>query len=540
MSVSVPAGAGQLPGEALYRMADAPAADLRVVLDGLDDVLVVVGLDYRIQQANRAAQRRSHEGGEILGRSCRDVFHCGRPCDSPDCECPVPTVLATGDAVKVTHIHDGCGDEPARHVQVVASPLRDAAGRIIAVIESMRDVTEERQLEEALVRRHEQLSILNRVAQTVNLSLDLPEILGRALDEVLHLTGVDVGAIFLREDALGSLQLLAHRGLSEEAARVAAQFGLLDSACGGVIEAQRIIIVPDLSRYRGRRAESLRREQLSTLVHIPLIVKGASLGSMCVGTRRVREFDATEQDLLSAIGAQIAVAIENARLYTEVQRKEHLRGELLRKVISAQEEERKRIARELHDDTSQALTALLYAAEEAMDVQQNAAETSALLQAMRKLAQRTLDGVHKLIFDLRPTMLDHLGLVPAIRWFAQSRLEPAGVRVAFDEGSLPRRLPAETETALFRVVQEAITNIGRHAMARNVYLSFQAENGVAAIGIEDDGVGFDLVEATFAPDSGRGLGLMGMRERVELLGGELDLDSAPGYGTRITIRVPTK
>lgn len=79
MSVSVPAGAGQLPGEALYRMADAPAADLRAVLDGLDDVLVVVGLDYRIQQANRAAQRRSHEGGEILGRSCRDVFHCGRP-----------------------------------------------------------------------------------------------------------------------------------------------------------------------------------------------------------------------------------------------------------------------------------------------------------------------------------------------------------------------------------------------------------------------------------------------------------------------------
>jgi signal transduction histidine kinase len=141
---------------------------------------------------------------------------------------------------------------------------------------------------------------------------------------------------------------------------------------------------------------------------VPLIAKGAPLGSMCVATRCEREFDAAARDLLYAIGSQIAVAIENARLYAELQRKERLRGELLRKVIAAQEEERKRIARDLHDDTSQALTALLYAVDEALELR-DPAEIRQTLQGMRTVSQRTLDGVHKLIFDLRPSMLDHLG-----------------------------------------------------------------------------------------------------------------------------------
>ncbi len=140
-------------------------------------------------------------------------------------------------------------------------------------------------------------------------------------------------------------------------------------------------------------------------------------------TRCEREFDAAARDLLYAIGSQIAVAIENARLSAELQRRERLRGELLRKVISAQEEERKRIARDLHDDTSQALTALLYAVDEALELS-DPVEIRRTLQGMRAVSQRTLDGVHKLIFDLRPSILDHLGLAPALRWFANPGSTP--------------------------------------------------------------------------------------------------------------------
>lgn len=398
-------------------------------------------------------------------------------------------------------------------------------------------MTEEKRIEESLIRRNEQLSILNAVANTVNQSLDIEDILGKALDEVLRLTGIDAGAIFLQEETLGDLELLAHRGLSEEAARLASRLGMLDGACGGVKELGQLVVVPDISRYRGRRAESLRRERLSTLVHVPLMAKGCTLGSMCVGTRHQREFDEEERELLTAIGSQIAVAVENARLYAEVQHKEQLRGELLKKVITAQEEERKRIARELHDDTSQALTALLYAADGGMEIS-NLEEIKEMLEDMRALAVRTLDGVHKLIFDLRPTMLDHLGLVPALRWFAQSRLEPAGVRVTIDEKSASRRLPTEIETALFRVVQEAISNIARHAAARNVHISFDFRDEAVAVEVGDDGIGFDMIELALSPDSGRGLGLMGMRERIEVLDGELEIIAAPGYGTHVVIRVP--
>jgi PAS domain S-box-containing protein len=511
--------------------------DLRAIIDSLSDELVVVGLDRHIQQVNKAAQRSQTNGNEIIGQLCYQVLHPGQPCSPPERECPIPKVLTTRESAKVTHIRqDRDGQE--RYLDIVASPMRDPTGHITRVIELRREVTAEKRTEQALIRRNEQLSILNTVATTVNQSLDLEELLGKALDEILRLTEVDAGAIFLQEETLGSLELLAHRGLSEEAARVASRFGMLDGACGGVLETGQVAVVPDLSRYRGRRAASLRREKLNALVHVPLTAKGSTLGSMCVGTRCQREFDADDQGLLVAIGSQIAVAIENARLYSEVQRKERMRGELLKKVITAQEEERKRIARMLHDDTSQSITALLYAAEEAMEVS-DGEEVKRMLASMRDLAGQTLDGVHQLILGLRPTMLDHLGLVPALRSFAQSRLEPAGVRVTVEESPAPRRLPAEVETALFRAVQEAITNIARHAAARNVHISFDFEATKITVRIEDDGIGFDMVEATLSPNSGRGLGLMGMRERVEVLGGEIDIDTAPGYGVKIRICVPT-
>lgn len=514
--------------------------DLRAVIDSLSDELIVVGVeDHCVQQANQAAVEHSQIQGELIGKACYEVFHCGVPCTPPDCDCPITSVLTLGEAVKVTHIHPGKDHQSFQYVDIVASPMRSATGEITRVVELSRDVTEEKRIKESLVRRNQQLAILNAVAMTVNQSLNLEDILGRALDEVIGLTGIDVGAVFLMEDGQGDLKLMAYRGLSKDAANLAAQVGMLDSGCGGVIETSQVVIVPDLSRYRGRRARSLLRENLSTLVHIPLTAKGCTLGSMCVGTHLQREFGTEEQELLRAIGSQIAVAIENARLYAEVQHKEHIRGELFKKVIAVQEDERKRIARELHDDTSQALTALLFAAEEGLEME-DPLEIKKRLDGMHSLIQCTLDGVHKLIFDLRPSILDHLGLVSALRWFATTRLESRGIRVSIEEASPPRRLPPEMETALFRVVQEAITNIARHAAARNVAILLKFDEESVTVRVEDDGVGFDLTNLTLEPDSMRGLGLAGMQERVELLGGEVEVNTVPGFGTQVHIHLPLK
>jgi signal transduction histidine kinase len=289
-------------------------------------------------------------------------------------------------------------------------------------------------------------------------------------------------------------------------------------------------------------------------MHVPLLNKGQVLGSMCLGTHSNITFDSEEQKLFTAVGNQIAIAVENARLYAEVQHKERVRGELFQKALAAQEEERKRIARELHDEISQSLTALLYEAEEALEWQ-GSQRIKERLQSICELTQHTLDDVHNLMFDLRPSMLDQLGLIPALRWLAQSRLETKGIRVnvkvsSQDGSPNTQRLSSEIETALFRVMQEAINNIARHSAARNVEIKLVLDENEASVSIKDDGIGFDLSElsATSLTDAEsqdsllsnrvRGLGIIGMQERIELLGGELEINTAPAVGTCIQIRVP--
>jgi signal transduction histidine kinase len=235
---------------------------------------------------------------------------------------------------------------------------------------------------------------------------------------------------------------------------------------------------------------------------------------------------------------------EIEKLYRELREREELRGRLLRKIISAQEEERKRIARELHDDTSQALAALAVSLETAQATPPPEISRERLEEA-KALALRTLDGLHRLIFDLRPSVLDDLGLFSAIRWYAERHLEPLGVavRCEFSEpgaraGEAGERLPPQVETALFRVVQEAITNIAKHARAETVLIQCARREGAITIEIEDDGKGFDPSSLTGPAAEGRGLGLLGIRERVELLEGEVQIESAPGRGTRIVVSVP--
>jgi signal transduction histidine kinase len=242
----------------------------------------------------------------------------------------------------------------------------------------------------------------------------------------------------------------------------------------------------------------------------------------------------TNQQLEARVGARTR---ELQVAHRELQAKDDLRGKLLRKVITAQEEERKRLARELHDETCQKLAALGIRLDTALGADSPAAMRERLGDA-RTLATRTLDDVHRVIFDLRPSVLDDLGLLAAIRWYAQRQLEPRGIAVRYDFADLDLHLPAEIETALFRSVQEAVNNIARHSRAENALIEIDRSADGLQIEIEDDGVGFDLGEVTSTVDSGRGLGLTGLRERMELLGGTADIDSSPGDGTRVRFTVP--
>ena len=245
---------------------------------------------------------------------------------------------------------------------------------------------------------------------------------------------------------------------------------------------------------------------------------------------RTRELEASRDELRQ-------VAAENAVLYEELKQKESLRGELLKKVIGAQEEERRRIARELHDETSQALTALAMGMETVtLGPSLSKEQLQEKLSGLKGLAVQTLDEVHNLIYDLRPSILDDLGLVAGLEWYAENRLQPLGLGVHVEVSGQERRLPSEVETTLFRIGQEAISNVARHAEASNVLLTIHFNENAVSLEVEDDGKGFaPAAESSAAPN---GWGLMGMRERSALLKGELEIASEPGRGTSVAVRVP--
>ncbi|MEO8972277.1 MAG: ATP-binding protein [Ktedonobacteraceae bacterium] len=206
-------------------------------------------------------------------------------------------------------------------------------------------------------------------------------------------------------------------------------------------------------------------------------------------------------------------------------------------IINAQEQERKRIARELHDETSQMLTSLLISLailEKSVTTQ----EASDRIADTRKLAHQTLRAIRNLSIDLRPSALDDLGLLPALRWYLKEYQQKCAIEVEFNESGFHERLPAEMETVLYRIVQEALTNTARHSNARKVVITMKEEREAVYATITDDGQGFDVEAIRKSPDQERGLGLVGMNERAVLLDGTLDILSSPGHGTTVKVRMP--
>ncbi len=248
----------------------------------------------------------------------------------------------------------------------------------------------------------------------------------------------------------------------------------------------------------------------------------------------MEEIECVNRDLEKRVEARTQ---EVTGLYHELKRKDQVRGVLLRKIISAQEEERKRIARDLHDDLSQTLATLLLALEEVRESVRDPVGT-AKIGRIQELTVLAIDSIHRMIFDLRPAVLDDLGLAVAIRWYAEQRLKPLNISYYFEGNALDLRMNSQVEIALFRIAQEAMNNIARHSKADNVMVSLESRNGSVLLIVEDDGVGFEHSNDSGKDESGHGFGLQGVKERVELLDGTLTIESSATFGTRILVSVP--
>jgi signal transduction histidine kinase len=258
---------------------------------------------------------------------------------------------------------------------------------------------------------------------------------------------------------------------------------------------------------------------------VPLVVRSETIGVIAVHDKLTRDGRFTDNDLRLAetFASRAAVAVDLSQ---------RIARDALRRIVDAQELERRRLARELHDETGQALSSILLGLK-ALDDKMESDDARAVVADVRELVVATLQDVRQLAVDLRPKVLDDFGLVAALERLTETFGAQTGIRVRFESGLGEERLPFEVETALYRIVQESLTNIVKHALAENVSIVLARKPGAVVAVIEDDGRGFD-------PDDIRdgGFGVQGMRERVGLFDGRLQIESSEESGTTLVAEVP--
>jgi signal transduction histidine kinase len=271
--------------------------------------------------------------------------------------------------------------------------------------------------------------------------------------------------------------------------------------------------------------EVSRRLAARTGMWIPLVARDRVIGVLEIHDKEGPDARFSNDDLRLAetFASRAAVAVELSQ---------RVARDAVRRVVEAQESERSRLARELHDETGQALTSILLGLKPLEDALTHQPARLALAE-LREHVVSALQEVRRLAVELRPALLDDFGLVPALERLVDSLAEQTDIRVDFRSALGETRLASEVETTLYRVVQESLTNIVKHAKAQNVSVSVARRGAAVAVVIEDDGAGFDqrLVRQ-------EGIGLLGMRERLALLDGRLEIESRPGAGTTIVAEVP--
>jgi signal transduction histidine kinase len=381
---------------------------------------------------------------------------------------------------------------------------------------------ENARLYEAAVGWSRQLESLNEVGNALATETDLDRLLDLIARRSRELLDARLVTVLLPAGA-DELRFAAVAGEGGEQV-VGATIARSASKSGRVLERGRSELVESVVDDPEVSHEATRMIGARTGLWVPLLVRGRAIGVLAAHDKLGGDgrFADTDLRLAETFAARAALAVDLS---------ERIASDSLRRVVAAQELERRRLARELHDETGQALASILLGLkglEERLDPASRAAT-----EELRELVVSTLQDVRRLAVELRPSALDDFGLVAALERLATSFAEQTGIGVDFEAALADERLPEEVETALYRIVQESLTNVVKHAHARRVSILLARRNGAVKAVVEDDGRGFEP-----AKDTADGFGLVGMRERLALLGGRLEIESSGKGGTTIAAEVP--
>lgn len=391
-------------------------------------------------------------------------------------------------------------------------------------------------------KHYNDLVALSRVSAAISGLQDLDTILKIGLDNVLNIMNGTVGGIMLLDESGQTLSYRVHHGLSDKYAEEM-RLKLGEGIAGKVAQSGRSVLLEDISSESdAARLDLISSEGLRAFVSVPLRAKDNVLGVMNVASHVPHRFTKEDVHLLHTIGDQLGIAIEQAVLYDRLRKARERLRRLARQNLVAEEDERRRIARELHDETSQSLSGIALQLEALIEIYTKSGNQDPQLIAGLKKVQALTVQVHKevsrVISNLHPTVLDTLGLVAAARQHAKNTLQPLNINVTVEAKGTEVRFPPDVEAALFRVIQGSVGNIIKHSKAKNASIVLVYQPDEFSLTIRDDGQGFDVSRLTDVEESGRGRGLFSMRERIGFLGGTSGVESKVGAGTTIWAKLP--
>jgi PAS domain S-box-containing protein len=510
--------ANVVPGvhlSALRDVTDRKAAETKLrrqaeIIDQTHDAVVSTDLQGYVTSWNKGAERLfGYTPEEALGRHISFLSPLGEAASRS----VIGEVLDKGtvEAERRPVTRDG------RQVDILLSlsTLRDAHGVPVGTIGYALDISRRKAAERTLEARSEQQAALSTLGRDALEGLEIQALLDRTAHIVARTLRAEYSLILEGPPDAETMLLRAGYGWTE-----------------GLVRVGEPVVVEDLrSEDRFTASPLLRDHGVTSGITVTIGIPEQAFGILGVHTTRRREFSADDVHFLQSVAHVLASALSQRHGEEE-------RTTLLRRLIAAQDDERRRIARELHDEAGQALTGVLIGLR-GVAVAATLPDAKLAAQRVRELASKAVTEVGRLARGLHPSALDDMGLVAAVRRYVSEyqQLQHIEVVVHADAQSLGRRLSRDQELALYRIVQETLTNVARHAHAKRVEIEIRAGAAEFSLTVVDDGGGFDP-SALLHRSAGSRLGLIGIRERVAVLGGVLRIDSRPGAGTTVAVRIP--
>jgi PAS domain S-box-containing protein len=511
--------------------------------------IVITDREGRIQWCNPAFTRITGYGAEEVAGQTLRILHSGQ--QTTDFYERLWATILAGEIWRGELTNRRKDGRLYVEEQTIA-PVLNEQHEITHFVAVKQDITERKQAEDRLERYNQDLLALSKaerdqrqLAETLtaaNLaltqSLSLETVLETLLDYIARLVPYDSANVMLLE-AESRLAVRVTRGYERWSNVELVSAITFDVQTAPVLNTllttRRSYLVPD-TRLEPSWQTPPGVEHVRSWLGVPLLAGGNVIGLYSLDKTEPGFFTTEHVRMAEMLVGQAAVAIQNAWLFEQVRAGRERLQSLSRRLVEVQEAERHYVARELHDEAGQALTSLLFRLGQ---IEQQTTDPQLLDQVaeLKQMTNGVLESLHRLAMDLRPASLDHLGLMPALLQYVKAMGDRYGVIAQFKAlGFEGERLPTDVETALYRIVQEALTNIVRHAHAKRADVLLERRGDRVIVVIEDDGIGFDADVARFAQQGH--LGLVGMQERAEMLRGSLVIESIPGAGTTVVVEVP--